>query len=322
MKEEKVLFKNDFFTYKEGNAPKIKVLNLNAKDSFGEVIFCELFDGILLSFIDIQAEVLPIFDDSYSGNLYLINYCLDGRCEVNVNSGASTCISDGEICISSSSQVKTYTYPRKHYAGIELYFFIDKINQCNEHIFEMFDIDLKQIFNDYCGDTKPYISTLTPKIEQQLKEIYYLKNDDGGFKTKISVMNLLHLLYKNELPLKTKSKIFLTPTQIEIVKFAEKIVSENLQINHTVSSLAQKCSVSESSFKNYFKAYYGQSITEYVKELRLKEAAKQLVNTDRKILEIASEVGYENASKFASAFNAKYSVKPLEYRRLNKLNKL
>lgn len=320
MDNKQIFFKNEFYTLKEGNAPKSKILTLTSKDSSGEVLFYDLFDGISLAFIDIHATIIPAFSEGDNIRLNFINYCLDGRCEVNLKTGMSTCVSEGEICISTNSQVNTYTYPRKHYTGIELFFYIDKIEQCNNLIFDKFGIDLTQIFNCYCSATKPYISTLTPKMEQQLKEIYFLKNDEGGFKTKISVMNFLFLLAQNELPLKTKSKIFLTPTQIEIVKFAEKIVSENLQMNHTVLSLARRCSVSESSFKNYFKAYYGQSITEYVKDLRLTEAAKQLINTDRKILEIANEVGYENASKFASAFKTKYKVLPLEYRRLQQIH--
>ena len=319
MDNKQVFFKNQFCTLKEGNAPKSKILTLTSKDSSGEVLFYELFEEVALAFIDIHAASLPVFSGDDSVNLYYINYCLEGRCEVNLKSGVSACISEGEICICTSSQVNTYTYPRKQYTGIELFFYIDKIEQCNEPVFEKFGIDLAQIFNNYCEGVKPYINTLTPKAEQQLKEIYSLKNDEGSFKTKISVLNFLFLLSQNELPLKTKSKTFLTQTQIKIVKFAEKIVSENLQVNHTVLSLAGRCSVSESSFKNYFKAYYGQSITEYVKDLRLTEAAKQLINTDRKILEIANNVGYDNASKFAAAFKTKYKVLPLEYRRLQQI---
>ena len=319
MKDKQILFKNEFYTLKEGNAPKSKILTLTSKDSSGEVLFYDLFDGIVLAFIDIHATLIPTFSESDEVKLNFINYCLEGRCEVNLKDGMSTCVSDGEICINTSFQVNTYAYPRKHYKGIEIFFYIDKIEKCNELIFEKFGIDLKEIFNCYCSDIKPYISTLTSKIEHQLKEIYYLKNDEGGFKTKMSVMHFLYLLSQNELPLRTKSKFFLTSTQIEIVKFAEKIVSENLQVNHTVHSLAKRCGVSESSFKNYFKAYYGQSITEYVKELRLSEAAKQLVNTNRKILEVANEIGYENASKFASAFKMKYKLLPLEYRRLQQI---
>lgn len=54
--------------------------------------------------------------------------------------------------------------------------------------------------------------------------------------------------------------------------------------------------------------------------MRIKEAAKDLTNTDDSILSIANRYGYENASKFAEAFRVIMGHKPSEYRKINKMS--
>ena len=48
-----------------------------------------------------------------------------------------------------------------------------------------------------------------------------------------------------------------------------------------------------------------------------KKAAELLRTTDLKVIEIANSVGYENQWKFARVFADRYSVSPLEFRRLS-----
>ena len=54
--------------------------------------------------------------------------------------------------------------------------------------------------------------------------------------------------------------------------------------------------------------------------MRIKKAAKDLVNTNDSILSIANRYGYENASKFAEAFRVIMGHKPSEYRKKNKMS--
>lgn len=54
--------------------------------------------------------------------------------------------------------------------------------------------------------------------------------------------------------------------------------------------------------KNYFKGVYGTSIYSYMRSYRMQVAALMLQETNENITVIAGKVGYENSSKFASAF--------------------
>ena len=48
------------------------------------------------------------------------------------------------------------------------------------------------------------------------------------------------------------------------------------------------------------------------------QAAAILLNTDKKIGDVSQELGYQNASKFAEAFQHVMGVTPLQYRNQGK----
>ena len=72
---------------------------------------------------------------------------------------------------------------------------------------------------------------------------------------------------------------------------------------------------SETSLKNYFRGVYGQNISVYLREIRLKKAAELFASTNLSVSEVAEQVGYMNQSKFAAVFKKQYGQTPLEYRR-------
>lgn len=49
----------------------------------------------------------------------------------------------------------------------------------------------------------------------------------------------------------------------------------------------------------------------------MEKAAELLEETNMKVTDVASFVGYENQGKFAKVFADMYGVKPLEFRRLS-----
>ena len=104
-----------------------------------------------------------------------------------------------------------------------------------------------------------------------------------------------------------------------IAKKAEQILTADLRKHIPVRLLAEKFSVGETSLKNYFRGVYGQNISTYLREVRMKAAAEFLANTSRPIAEIAEQVGYSNQGKFAAVFKKQFGMSPLEYRRAQKL---
>jgi AraC-like DNA-binding protein len=71
----------------------------------------------------------------------------------------------------------------------------------------------------------------------------------------------------------------------------------------------------KSAFCRYFKRKTKKRFMEFVNETRLAHAIKLLVETDKNILEIAFECGYESSSYFYRLFRKQNKVSPQEYRK-------
>ena len=60
--------------------------------------------------------------------------------------------------------------------------------------------------------------------------------------------------------------------------------------------------------------FYGRSPAAWLRLQKMHGAAELLRSTDRTVLDIAGQFGYDNASKFARAFRDVIGVSPNEYR--------
>lgn len=69
-----------------------------------------------------------------------------------------------------------------------------------------------------------------------------------------------------------------------------------------------------------FRKYLDKTPTEFINELRIKQAAKQIVETDAKILAVAIEMGFKSLSRFYSMFKKYYGISPAKYRMISRQN--
>ncbi len=67
-----------------------------------------------------------------------------------------------------------------------------------------------------------------------------------------------------------------------------------------------------------FRQYLNTSPTEFINEQRIKLAAKQIIETDEKILAIALEYGFKSLSRFYKIFHKYYGVSPARLRQISR----
>lgn len=84
----------------------------------------------------------------------------------------------------------------------------------------------------------------------------------------------------------------------------------------TVSELAHKFYVSDSSISHHFKQKMGISIYHYVTQRRL-ISAKNLISQGIALEQVATRVGFSDYSAFYRAFKQEYGISPRQYRNLH-----
>lgn len=82
----------------------------------------------------------------------------------------------------------------------------------------------------------------------------------------------------------------------------------------TLDALARLAGMSRSAFSERFGAAFGQSPIDFLKGVRLAQAARMLATTDLPVKRIASAVGYGSRSYFSRAFRSRYDRDPSDYR--------
>ncbi len=100
-----------------------------------------------------------------------------------------------------------------------------------------------------------------------------------------------------------------------ILQELEREVRQNYAENLTLRELGQKYFLNSSYLGQIFRKKYGQSFKDYLCSYRINEAAKQLLQTDKKISIIAEEVGYHDTDYFISKFIEQMGCTPAKYRR-------
>lgn len=83
----------------------------------------------------------------------------------------------------------------------------------------------------------------------------------------------------------------------------------------TIRDASLRLGVTDQYFCRYFRRVTGMSFTEYLNDLRLRRATKEIELTNRPISDIAFDHGFENAGYFFKNFKLKYGITPLRYRK-------
>lgn len=74
-----------------------------------------------------------------------------------------------------------------------------------------------------------------------------------------------------------------------------------------------------SLFSYLFKQYTGCNFVNYLKDLRINEAKRLLIDTDLRVNEVSQKVGYDNEKHFMKIFKNTCGVSPSEYRKIMQL---
>lgn len=96
------------------------------------------------------------------------------------------------------------------------------------------------------------------------------------------------------------------------LKRAEHFINARSTGRLHVEEIAREAGVSASGLQRLFKAAYGASVLDRVRQARLDEARALLVRGESSIQEAAQRAGYTSAANFATAFKRQFGMSPGE----------
>jgi len=96
----------------------------------------------------------------------------------------------------------------------------------------------------------------------------------------------------------------------EALEYIERHYAEPIRLGE----LASAVSMSEAYFCRFFKRITAATPVEYINLYRVRQAAILLRTTDKKIMDIAFEVGFRNLGYFNAVFRQRFGCTPTEYR--------
>lgn len=100
-----------------------------------------------------------------------------------------------------------------------------------------------------------------------------------------------------------------------LIASAIKEIREHYQSDISLSSVAELLGVTSAYLSVRFLKETGDNFTEYLRNYRMKKACELIQNTDKKMYEIAFQVGYDNPQYFSSVFKSVMGMSPKSYMR-------
>lgn len=94
----------------------------------------------------------------------------------------------------------------------------------------------------------------------------------------------------------------------------QSYVLANLDVEHTLPSIAEKMQMSERHLSRIFKQECGMTLMTFVNDARIDAVRRYLESTDISLTEIAKRCGFTNAATLRRVFAKRLGIGPIDYR--------
>lgn len=105
-----------------------------------------------------------------------------------------------------------------------------------------------------------------------------------------------------------------SPLDVKRVEQALDYIQKNFRTGVSLSEVAARTGMSDSSFSRFFQSQTGNSFSEHLATIRIWSACKMLSETEKPITEICFDSGFNNISNFNRTFLRRMKLTPSRYR--------
>ncbi|HAH61714.1 MAG TPA: AraC family transcriptional regulator [Treponema sp.] len=289
------------------------VYTVNNSTGSGKMTDYPVFSGIHLIYNDFHMRVCPC-DEKQCLNCIELNHCCEGRIEIEYN-GKLYYLGKGDFALASKDgAVQSSYFPLAHYHGISIVLDGTLITDETVQLLKSFSIDIVSLYRRYYGDGKCVLLRDNTSVEHIFAELYTVHDSVKISYLKVKVIELLLFLSVSEnFACRVQQELY-PAYRVEKVKKVREYIETHLDERFTVEELADKFRIPLTAMKLCFRAVYGMPVASFIRSMRIQQASCLLRTTELSVMDIAGTVGYDNASKFASAFRGIMNCNPVEYR--------
>lgn len=99
------------------------------------------------------------------------------------------------------------------------------------------------------------------------------------------------------------------------IEEVKAFINEHYADKLNLQEIADRVAISRNHFAHLFKQETGTTVWNYLIQIRMGKARELLLGTDKRIYEIAHDVGYDNSVHFSQVFKEQFGLTPAEFKK-------
>ena len=292
----------------------------------GIIKIIRLFSGIQISIQDMDTDTV-FQSHSFDTDIISINYCIEGRQESVFSDHTVSYLPQNHLSVNGTKFLpKNFSFPLRIYRGISIVIEKKLLDQDTEKLLDLFGIDISQMEEKLGLGSKWFICHQSYEIDNIFNGMMRAVGDAAHPESeenidvdtellRLKVLELLMLMNRLVLGFDVEHTYF-SVEQIEKTKGICKLMTESLYGGKNIDEYAKEAGISPATFYKVFMQIYGDTPHSYLVKYKMNLASMMLREGNKKISDIALELGYNNPSKFSKTFKEIYGVLPKKYQKL------
>lgn len=270
--------------------------------------------------ISVQLETQNNINDLHYHDYVEILFGLDGCDAMVMCYGKNYRMRNGELVVINSKQPHTVTTLAKKSKYIVIKFMPQILYAAEQSALE-FKYTLPFITNNEKYSKQFFKAdiekTEIPNIISEILDEWNEQKYGYEVALRIYVIKIALWLIRRWYAENPAASIDISGESDDAIKFIQKSIEFAQKNFPTATSFeaAHVCNLSYSYFSRLFKRIMKKSFTEYVNYVRITEAQRMLISTEKSITDIALDIGFSTTSYFIDKFKRQVRMTPMQFRR-------
>lgn len=295
------------------------IVALEDEEQKSSMTFYHIMPGIDLVYNKFITKecVRPEFNQ-YTMEMIEINYCKMGRFGCTISGNKHVYLGEGEIEANIMGITRNRPeFPLGFYSGVEILIDPNIAIDYLKPIFPEVAEQIEELKGFLLDNELAVLIKKIPELQHIFDELYNIKESIKIPYMKLKVLEILLMIQSIPFDKSIRESKYYSKKDIDKIQEIHNEVIHNLDKKITLSDLSEKYNISLTNLKNCFKEVYGKPYYTYIKYYKIHKGLHYLIESKLSISEIGLKLGYENTSKFISAFKDIVGYTPREYRNKN-----